>query len=90
MTLLQRNQYLPPKTNNKNQLTGAATTAQLLTTPLSPHSGKPRRRAVLKYPNAPYFMVGGGIPIRIHNAHTLSCGNEGQIKLCVADDALDF
>jgi hypothetical protein len=46
--------------------TGATTTAQLLTTPLSPHSGKPWRGAALTYPNAPYFVVGGGIPIRIH------------------------
>ncbi len=42
------------------------------------------------YPNAPYFVVGGGIPIRIHNAHALFCGNEGQIELWAADDALDF
>jgi hypothetical protein len=33
---------------------------------LSPHSGKPWRGAALTYPNAPYFVVGGGIPIRIH------------------------
>jgi hypothetical protein len=46
--------------------TGATTTAQLPTNPLSPHSGKPRRGAVLTYPNVPYFVVGGGIPIRIH------------------------
>ncbi len=91
MTLLQRNPYLLPKTNNKNQSTGATTTGQLLTTPLSPHSGKPRRGVVLTYPNAaPYFVVGGEIPIRIYNAHPLWCGNEGQIELCAAVDALDF
>ncbi len=60
MTLLQRNQYLPPKTNDKNQSTGATTTAQFPTTPSSPHSGKPWRGAALTYPNAPYFVVGGG------------------------------
>ncbi len=90
MTLLQRNQYLLPKTNDKNQSTGATTTAQLPTTPMSPHSGKPRRGAALMYPNAPYFVVGGGIPIRIYNAHTLWCGNKGQIELCAAVGALVF
>jgi hypothetical protein len=33
---------------------------------LTPHSGKPWRGAALTYPNAPYFVVGGGIPVRIH------------------------
>ncbi len=33
------------------------------------------------YPNATYFVVIGGTPIRIHNAHVLWCGNEGQNKL---------
>jgi hypothetical protein len=90
MTLLQRNQYLLPKTNGKSQPTGATKTAQLLTTPSSPHSGKLRRGAVLTYPNAPYFVVGGGTPVRIHNAHALWCRNKGQIELCAAVDALDF
>ncbi len=40
----------------------------------------------LTYPNAPYFVVGGEIPIRIHNAHALVwCRNKGQIELCAAD-----
>ncbi len=81
MTLLQRNQYSLPKTNDKNQTTGATTSAQLPTTPLSPHSGKPRRGAALMYQNAPYFVVIGGTPIRIHNAHALWCGNEGKNQL---------
>ncbi len=69
---------LPQKTNDKNQTTGATTLTQLLTTPLSPHSRKPRRGAALMYPNAPYFVAIGGTPIIIHNAHALWCGNEGQ------------
>ncbi len=59
MSLLQRNQYLLPKTNNKNQTTGATTPVQLPTTPLSPQSVKPRRGVVLTYPNPPSFVVGG-------------------------------
>jgi hypothetical protein len=81
MTLLQRNQYSLSKTNHKNLTTGATTSAQLLTTPSSPHSGKPRRGVAFMYSNAPYFVVIGGTPIRIHNAHTLWCGNEGQNQL---------
>ncbi len=61
MTLLQRNQYLLPKTNDKNQSTRITTTEQLLTTLSSPHSGKPRRGVALTCLNAPYFVVGGGI-----------------------------
>ncbi len=33
------------------------------------------------HPNAPYFVVIGGTPIRIHNAHALLCGNEGLNEL---------
>ncbi len=33
------------------------------------------------YPNAPYYVVGGGTPIRIQNAHALWCGNKGQNEL---------
>jgi hypothetical protein len=83
-------QYLLPKTNDKNQSTRATTTAQLPTTPSSPHSGKPRRGAALTYPNVPYFVVGGGKPIRIHNAHALWCKKKGQIELYTAVNALDF
>jgi hypothetical protein len=78
MTLLQRNQYLFPKTNDKKQTTGATTLAQLPATPSSPHSSKPLRGVVLTFPNGPYFVVGGGTPVRIHNAHTLWCRNKGQ------------
>ncbi len=81
LTLLQRNQYSLPKTNDKNQTTGATTSAQLPNTPLSPHSGKSQRGAALIYLNAPYFIVIGWAPIRIHNAHALWWGNEGQNKL---------
>jgi hypothetical protein len=81
MTLLQRNQYSLPKHNDKNQTTGATTSAHFLTTPLSPHSGKPRRGAALMYPNAPYFVVIVGTLIRIHNAHALWCRNEEQNQL---------
>jgi hypothetical protein len=56
----------PPQNQQQKSTTGATTTAQLPTNPLSPHSGKPRRGAALTYPNASYFVVGGGIPIRIH------------------------
>jgi hypothetical protein len=56
----------PPQNQRQKPTTGATTTAQLLTNPVSPHSGKPRRGVALTYPNAPYFVVGGGIPIRIH------------------------
>ena len=72
---------IPQKTNAKNQTTGATTPAQLLTTPSSPHSGKPRRGAALMYPNAPYFVMIGGTPIRIHNAHALWCGKWGTNQL---------
>ncbi len=85
MTLLQRNQYLLPKTNDKNQTTRATTPApaQLPTTPLSLHSSKPQRGVALMYLNAPYYVVGGGggTPIRIHNAHALWCGIEEKNKL---------
>ena len=53
----------------------------LPTTPSSPHSGKPRRGAVLMYPNVPYFVASGETHIWIHNTHALWCGNEGQTKL---------
>ncbi len=56
----------PPQNQRQKPTTGATTTAQLSTNPSSPHSGKPRRGAALTYPNAPYFVVGGGIPIGIH------------------------
>jgi hypothetical protein len=56
----------PPPNQLQKPTTGVTTTAQLPTNPSSPHFGKPRRGAVLTYPNAPYFVVGGGIPIRIH------------------------
>jgi hypothetical protein len=56
----------PPQNQRQKPTTGATTTAQLPTNPLSPHSDKPWRGAALTYPNAPYFVVGGGIPIRIH------------------------
>jgi hypothetical protein len=82
--------YLLPKTNNKNQSTPSNNTAQLSTTPLSPHYGKPWRGVALTYPNAPYFVVGGRTPVRIHTAHALWCGNKGQIELCTAVNALDF
>jgi hypothetical protein len=82
LTLLQRNQYSLPTTNNKNQTTGATISVQLPTTPSSPHSGqKPRQGASLMYPNTTYFVVIGGTPIRIHNAHTLWCSIEGQNNL---------
>ncbi len=73
LTLLQRNQYRIPKTNDKNQSTRATTTAQLPNTPPSPHSGKSQRVAVLTYPNAPYFVEGRGIPIRIHTHALCVC-----------------
>jgi hypothetical protein len=56
----------PPQNQQQKPTTGATTTAQLPTNPSSPHSGKPWRGAALTYPNAPYFVVSGGIPIRIH------------------------
>jgi hypothetical protein len=56
----------PPQNQQQKPTTGATTTAQLPTNPSSPHSGKPRRGAALTYLNAPYFVVGGGITIRIH------------------------
>ncbi len=56
----------PPQNQQQKPTTGATTFAQFPTIPLSPHFGKPRRGEALKYPNAPYFVVGGGIPIRIH------------------------
>jgi hypothetical protein len=56
----------PPQNQRQKPTTGATTTAQLPTNPSSPHSGKPWRGAALTYPNAPYFVVGGGILIRIH------------------------
>jgi hypothetical protein len=56
----------PPQNQRQKPTTGATTTAQLPTNPSSPHSGKPRRGAALTYPNVPYFVVGGGVPIRIH------------------------
>ncbi len=56
----------PPQNQRQKPTTGATTTAQLPTNPSSPHSGKPRRGAALTYPNAPYFVVSGGIFIRIH------------------------
>ncbi len=80
MTLLQRNQYLLPKTNDKNQSNGATTTAQLPTTPSTPHSGKPWRGAALTFPNAPYFVVGGGIPIRIHKLTPYGVGMREKLS----------
>jgi hypothetical protein len=68
----------PPKTIIKNRTTGATTPAQLPTTPLSPHSGKPWRLAALTYLNAPYFVVGGGTLVKIHNAQEPRFRNVGQ------------
>jgi hypothetical protein len=56
----------PPQNQRQKPTSGATTTAQLPTNPSSPHSSKPRRGAALTYPNAPYFVLAGGIPIRIH------------------------
>jgi hypothetical protein len=68
----------PPQNQRQKPTTGATTTAQLPTNPLSPHSGKPQRGAVITYLNAPYFVVSGGIPIRIHKL--TSCGAETRDK----------
>jgi hypothetical protein len=52
----------PPPNQQQKPTTGATTTAQLSTNPSSPHSGKPRRGAALRYPNAPYLWWVGGYP----------------------------
>jgi hypothetical protein len=72
----------PPQNQQQKPTTRATTTAQLLTTPSSPHSGKPLRGAALTYPKSPYFVVGGGIPIRIHKLTPY--GAETRDKLSVA------
>ena len=54
---------LPPQNQRQKPNNWSNNIAQLLTTPSSPHSGKPRRGVALMYPNAPYFVVIGGHPL---------------------------